>query len=165
MVGYPTRLRAVQHTDPLREPTRLHQLRGIVVRGLLVALFASAAIGSCWQLWAGVALYVVPQLLTLVEDHLPNLTELHRRLPRGIVEFFLLLVVGLILARLISDAYDDDRTKALRDGFLLLATPSFVLTMLGILGRTSPAPPWSWPRQLAGAVIVGATVLVAFLVF
>lgn len=159
--GYPARLRAVQYVEPFPEPSAMHQLRGILVRGALMGLFASAVIGNCWQLWTGIALYVVPQLATLVEDGLPNLAALHRRLPRGIVEILLMLVVGAVLARMIDSTYSNEPSRALRDGFLLLALPGFILTTLGILGRQSPSPPWTWPRQLAGAVIVVVTVVLA----
>jgi|GEM_PF-4921707 len=160
--GYPSRLRAVQPLRPLASPTRPHRLRATVIGGVLVLLFAHGVIGSCWQLWVGTAMCVVPGIVAAFDDRLPNVVELHRRLPRGIIRLFIVLVVGLLLAHVLADALHEQPARALRDGFVVLALLPFVLRCLDIIGRHSPAPPWTWPRQLAGAGIVAATVWVAF---
>jgi len=160
--GYPSRLRAVQPLRPLASPARPHRLRATVIGGLLVLVFAHGVIGSCWQLWVGTAMCIVPGVVAAFDDRLPNFVEVHRRLPRGVIRLSLVLVVGLLFAHLLADALHDQPTRAVRDGFVVLAFLPFVLRCLDIVGRHSPAPPWTWPRQLAGAGIVAATIWVAF---
>lgn len=160
--GYPSRLRAVQPLRPLSEPTRAHRLRAAVIGALMVLVFAAGVIGNCWQLWVGTAMCLIPGIVSAFDDRLPNVAELHRRLPRGIIRVFMVLVVGLLLAHALAEALHDQPMRALRDGFVVLALLPFALRCLDLIGRNSPAPPWTWPRQLAGAAIVAATIWVAF---
>ncbi len=159
--GYPLRLDAVEATS-MHEPTLGHQLRGIVIRAALVAFFAGAVIGPCWQLWVGVAIFAVPQLLALAGDLVPDVKRLAGLLPRGVVAVLVLVVVGLVMANLIDSRFDGSERDALRAGFVLLAIPGAALEVLGIVGGDRGEPRWTWPRQLMGAVVVVVTtVLVA----
>ena len=91
--GYPRRLAAVEAART-GEPAAFHHLRGLVVRSALLAFFAGAFLGNCWQLWAGVAIFALPQLLALVGDRIPDFERVAPAVPRGVTQVLVLVLVG-----------------------------------------------------------------------
>ena len=158
--GYPRRLSVVHAATVPVEPSLLVQLRGVVVRSAFLAFFAWAFIGSCWQLWVGVAVFALPYALALVHQRIPDARPLAITVPRGVVETLVLVVIGTALAYWIDAGADSDATGSLRNGFVLLAVPASAIGVLGVLGGEPPAQKWTWPRQLLGAAVVAATLLV-----
>jgi hypothetical protein len=77
-----------------------------------------------------------------------------------VVETLVLVVVGTALAYWIDAASGDDPTGALRNGFVILAVPAAAIGVFGVVGGEPPAQRWTWPRQLGGAAVVMAAVLV-----
>ena len=123
-------------------------------------IVAWAFLGSCWQLWVGVAVFALPYLLSLVHELVPDLRPLQVTLPRGVVETLVLVVVGGVLAYWIDGSAGGNTTQALRNGFVILAVPASAIGVLEVLGGEPPPQRWTWARQLAGAAVVVATVLV-----
>jgi hypothetical protein len=158
--GYPQRLSVVHAAHVPVEPTFLVQLRGVVVRSAFLAFFAWAFIGSCWQLWVGVAVFALPYVLALVHQRIPDARPLAITVPRGVVETLVLVVVGTALAYWINADAGSDPTSALRNGFVILAVPASAIGVLGVLGGEPPAQKWTWPRQLLGAAVVAVTLVV-----
>jgi hypothetical protein len=158
--GYPQRLGVVHRGLPPTEPSFLVQLRGVLVRSGFLAFFAWAFLGSCWQLWAGVAVFTLPYALALVHQRIPDARPVALTVPRGVVETLVLVLVGTALAYWIDAGAGDDPTRALRTGFVVLAVPAAVIGVLGVLGGEPPAQRWTWPRQLAGAAVVALSVAV-----
>ena len=161
--AYPRRLDTVHHQETPTEPSLLVQLRGVLVRSGFLAFFAWAFLGSCWQLWVGVAIFALPYALALVHARIPDAKPLALTIPRGVVETLVLVVVGTALAYWIDGTSEQDTVDALRNGFVILAVPASAIGVLGVIGGEPPAQPWTWPRQLAGAAVVVATVLVVLL--
>ncbi|MQA14852.1 MAG: hypothetical protein GEV09_11955 [Pseudonocardiaceae bacterium] len=158
--AYPARVRAVLHPGLPPEPTRLHDLRGVAARTVLVALVAVAFTGNCWQLWVGLALYATPQVVAFARDRIPQSPRISRLLPRGVLLVFLLISWGLIVAAFLVAATDDVTTR-LQFGFLLYTLALFVHKSLLLFGREAPWRPWSTRRELAGALLViASTILV-----
>ena len=163
--AYPRRLSVVQARTAPPEPSFLVQLRGVVVRSAFLAFFAWAFIGSCWQLWVGVAIFSLPYVLALVHQQIPDARPLAFTVPRGVVETLVLVVVGGALAFWVNAGVGDDagRSEALqglRNGFVVLAVPASAIGVLGVLGGEPPEQRWTWPRQLLGAAVVAVTLLV-----
>lgn len=156
--AYPARIRAVLPPGTPPEPTRLHDLRGVAARTVLVALVAVAYTGNCWQLWVGLALYATPQVVALARDRIPQCPWISRLLPRGVLLVFLLISWGLIVAAGLVAVIDDETTR-LQFGFLLFTLPLFVHQGLLLVAREAPWRPWSWRRELAGALLVIASVV------
>ncbi len=154
--AYPARTRAVLHPGMPPEPTRLHDLRGVAARTVLVALVAVAYIGNCWQLWVGLALYATPQVVALARDRIPQCPRISRLIPRGVLLVFLLISWGLIVAACLVAATDDVTTR-LQLGFVLYTLPLFVHQSLLLVAREAPWRPWSKRRELAGALLVIAS--------
>lgn len=158
--AYPRRLATVHHDAEPTDPSLLVQLRGVVVRAGFLAFFAWAFLGSCWQLWAGVAVFALPYALALVHEHVPDARPIALTVPRGVVETLVLVVAGTALAYWIDGSASESSMTALRNGFVILAVPASVLGVLGVVGGEPPAQTWTWPRQLAGAAVVAVTLLV-----
>ena len=160
--GYPRRLAAVEAVSS-GEPATFHHLRGLVVRSALLAFFAGAFLGNCWQLWAGVAIFALPQLVALVGDRIPDFARVARAVPRGVTQVLVLVLAGTAIAYLLDarggDGGDAD-LQVIRTGFVLLAVPAATIELLALLGGDQPARRWTWWRQLAGAGVVVVTVVV-----
>jgi len=160
--AYPRRLAAVEAVS-VGEPATIHHLRGLVVRAALLAFFAGAFLGNCWQLWAGVTIFALPQLLALVGDRVPDLARLAPAVPRGVTQILILVLVGTAIAYVLDSQAGDGGSaerEAIRTGFVLLAIPAAALELLALLGGDGPARRWTWPRQLAGAGVVVLTAVV-----
>lgn len=157
--GYPARLQAVHdHAEPAA-PTTVTQVRGIVLRTTLMVLFAWAFIGHSWHLWVGVGLFLLPQVVDLLADRIPDVAPLRFVVPRGVVEVMVMVVIGSAIAYTI-DAWEGRRElDALRIGFVALAVPGAVMSVLAAVGGEPPAQRWTWSRQLAGAAVVAFTVI------
>ncbi len=161
---YPRRLRAVQEVDELPAPTTFQQVRGLLFRAGLLAFFAGAFLGSCWQLWVGVAIFSIPQVMQLLEGRIPDIKALASAVPRGVVQILVLVGVGAAIAYFVDAHGSKDELTAIRQGFVLLTIPAAALEILSVFGGETPKVKWTWPKQLAGAAVVAVTAaLVLFL--
>jgi hypothetical protein len=152
---YPLRLSAVEARLPYAGTTQ--RLFATGLRTGLFVFVSVAFIGSCWQLWVGAALFLVPQVLSIHERSFPSSDWLHAMLPRGIVKVLVMLLVGSLFARLVFSILTDPDSM-LRNGFVLLTIPGLVLSLLGLFGHDGPDPAWTWPRQAVGAMVLTAAV-------
>ncbi|MGH3458893.1 hypothetical protein [Aeromicrobium sp.] len=159
--GYPRRLAAVEAVG-VGEPATIHHLRGLAVRAALLAFFVGAFIGNCWQLWAGVTIFALPQLLALFGDRIPDLTRLAPAVPRGVTQVLVLVLVGTAIAYVLDSRAGNGSAEreAIRNGFVLLSIPAATLEIVALLGGVEPAARWTWRRQLAGAAVVVVTTVV-----
>ena len=166
--AYPRRLRAVHDPRALGvEPSVAVQARVLAVRVAGLVFVAWALLGGSWQLGAMVAVFALPQVLALTEPwwrRTPGAARAGWAVPSGVTQTLLLVAVGVALAYLIEAHAGADRVDALRTGVVLLALPASVLGVLEALAPERPEPPWTWPRQLAGAAVVLATVLLVLVV-
>ena len=149
----PAQLRAMTAKD-LHEPTASQVVLSSIVRTALFVFVAEVFIGNNWALWAGAVLYLVPKLVPLVQDSLPNVPSLHRYMPRGLLKIVLLLVLakwwGGVLTSNISNA-----DQMVRIGFVFMGTPGLVATIFGWFGRSSTQK-WeqNWVTRIAGLVLL-----------
>jgi hypothetical protein len=152
---YPRRLDATEPGD-LPEPGSLQRQAASFVRAAIFAFFAYVAVGTGWQLWAGVAMFLMPQLLAVHEDRLPNSRRLHRRLPKGLVALVLMLLVASAVEALLLSSMDESGGTFLANSFVVLAIPGFVLALLDVVGRDGDEPSIGWGKRIAG---IGVLVL------
>lgn len=152
---YPLRLGAVA-TGKLPFAGPRQRLFATGIRTVLFVFLAYAFIGNCWQLWVGVVLFFVPQVLSIYERSFPNSERLNAILPEGIVKVLVMLVVGVIFGRLVFSILDDP-DSILRNGFILFSLPGLALSLIGLFGHDGPDRKWTWPRQAIGVVILAVT--------
>jgi hypothetical protein len=158
--AYPQRLQQVEGEDP-PQPLLVSVVLGAFIRTAVFGFIGYAFIGSCWQLWLGIGLFLIPQLIDHLRERFRNIGLVQRILPRGIVEIFILVVTCTLIARYAMNQTPDEFT-GLRMAFLLIAIPP---ALLGVLRAFAEDPDESgdttWPREFLGALIVVVTAVLA----
>jgi hypothetical protein len=157
---YPERLQRVQPPGKLPFASRLQQLLSIGARTGVFVFFAIAYLGDCWQLWVGATLFVVPSVVGVYQDKLPNSERLYRVLPGGILKTVIMLFVGqwyfLVFKSHVSPAH------LLADGFVFLSLPGLALTFAGLIGRDGDDRNEGWGHQLAGVLVLATGIAFVF---
>ncbi|CAB4640828.1 unannotated protein [freshwater metagenome] len=152
-VFVPSQLRAMTVTD-LCEPTVRQVVFSSFVRTAIFVFVAEVFIGNNWALWVGAILYLVPKLVPLMQDSLPNVPSLHIFMPRGLLKIVVLLLIakwwGGLLTSNISNA-----DQMVRIGFVFMGVPSLIATICGWFGRSSTHQ-WkqTWLTRIAGLVLL-----------
>jgi hypothetical protein len=161
MSAYPQRLQQVEGEDP-PQPLLASVIAGAFIRTAAFGFIGYAFIGSCWQLWLGVALFLIPQLIDHLRERFRNIGFVQRILPRGIVEIFILVVACTLAARF-AMGRSADELSGVRLAFLLIAVPPALLGVLRVVGEdpddSERKTPWS--REFLGAIIVVVTAVLA----
>ncbi|MET3961914.1 hypothetical protein ABIE44_001848 [Marmoricola sp. OAE513] len=160
-VAYPERLRATEVFEDMPEPRTSALVLGFLVRTALFALVGIAVIGSCWQLWVGVLLFAVPDLLAAVRSRSALAPTLRSGLPAGLTQVLVLVVwCSLVVAFAISKA-DGDLNK-LKAAFVAAAVlPAIFASVQVFADDDQPRPATTWRLQLVGVAIVVATAALA----
>lgn len=156
--AYPSRLHTLA-IDTLEAPSTRRKLLTIAERVVLFLLASYRFVGGSWHLWAGAALYAVPQLLPLVDSRFPESERLFRILPRGLLKSVFMLLVGTLWGRAVATQFDGG--DLLRAAFVALPLPGLIMSILALIGRDGPRPTLGWWHRLGGAVIFVAGVLLA----
>ena len=107
------------------------------------------------DLFQGVrTLYLLPKLVSIVDDYFPNVESLHRYMPRGILKVTFMMLVARWWGQLLTSNIDDAH-KMLTFGFVFLSMPGFFTTVLGWFGRSSRQP-WrqNWFTRLGGLAVL-----------
>ena len=158
-VWWPERLRQTEIQEDLPEPSTLAILSGIVIRSAVFAFLGHAFIGSCWQWFAGVVLFALPDLLLVARDWFGLKWNIKVPLPSGLTEIFLIVVSCILLVTVFIGGADDQQT-ALRYAFLAAALVPAVLGGARVFRTSKKEREGStWDLQLAGAGILLTTVI------
>jgi hypothetical protein len=150
---YPWRLNKAEPGD-LPEPGALQRLGATALRTAIFVFFAYVVVGTSWQLFVGAALFVIPQVLAVYEEHVPNSPGLFRTLPKGLVELVLMLFVGSVAGALLISAMDENAETFAANSFAILSLPGFVLSLLQLFGREGDEPRIGWGKRIAGVGLV-----------
>jgi hypothetical protein len=154
---YPRRLARVQPRD-LPPPRRLQRLASAAGRAAVFVFVATVVVGSAWQLWVGAALFVVPEVLSVYRDRLPQFAWLSRVRPRGLAEVVVVLLVTTAIGALLLSSDYDPRT-IVPNGFVILSLPGFILSMLGLFTLDDERP-LGWRHRLAGVPLLALAVAI-----
>lgn len=157
---YPLRLQSVEALGDLPEPTLLASLSGIAIRTALFAFIGYSFIGASWHWWAGVAFYVVPQVLSVLGAEFDRIDALQKLLPRGITAVFVLLLVAALVIHVATSRTSSD-LETMRWVFMLLALPPAVLGVLEAFAPDSDQET-SWTREFLGLGVVVGSAYLAF---
>ncbi len=157
---YPLRV-TVAHPEELADPPALQRLLATAWRTSVFLFLAYVVVGTSWQLWVGTALFVIPQILSIYEDRLPNSPSLYRVLPKGLVELVLMLLVGAAVGALLLSSMNEKAPDFLATTFVLLALPGFALSLVALFARDGDEPRIGWGKRLAGVGLVVLGVLLA----
>jgi hypothetical protein len=116
-------------------------------------------IGNNWALWLGGVIYLVPKLVGLVSDKLPDFKPVHRFLPRGIFKVVLMLFVAKWWGGLIANQVDNP-ADMIKIGFVALGVPGLTLTAIGWFARSSR----KWPSTILTKLLGTALLIIGVLV-
>jgi hypothetical protein len=112
----------------------VQKLRAIVFKVLIMILLTLPYIGWNIYLATGVAIFLMPQLLGLIDAHLPNWSWLAQISPRGVFKVVLLGIIGIIVGAQIVNMNPDFSAKELvLYSFVVLPIPAFVFAILDAL--------------------------------
>jgi hypothetical protein len=131
--AFPDRLNRI-HPDEVPSPHMVQRFVAIVLRGVAFYFVAGALVGNTWHLAVGTALFVIPSLVSLWEDHLPNAPWLYQLLPAGLPGLALSLFVATSTVRILTDVLGATPDLA-RISFVLIPVPGVILSLLGTVGR------------------------------
>jgi hypothetical protein len=156
----PSRLREFSPTS-LRDASTTQIVISSLLRTAAYVFVASVFIGNNWALWVGGAVYLIPKLVALVDDALPNFSIVHRYVPRGILKVVLMLFVARWWGDILGSRITDPE-QMIKVGFVLLGLPGIVLTVLGWFARSSRPWPSTWFTRLSGMLVLIIGILVVF---
>lgn len=148
---YPQRCAAVVSPEPIA-PTVTWRIAALMVRTTITILVLSAFIGMNWFTVVLALLLTAPMVLRVWVHRLPNMPNLRRWTPRGLVKLFVMTIVGVYLATWIFKS--PLTTPWLPAAMGLLMVPSAIVSIIDTFARSGGD--WEigvWPKRLSGMVI------------
>ena len=156
---YPRRLSQLEPAE-IPEPPVAQQLVSIAARCAVFVFVCEAFMGTCWQLWAGTVMFAIPHLVQIRASAIPNSPALFRLAPTRVVAIVGMLALGALCAVVAGDLFDEP-ADLVRNSFVLLSIPGFVLGILEDIGREGQPRVRTWPLRIAGSFVVVAGVYLA----
>jgi hypothetical protein len=149
---FPQRLKMVHREREHCEAMPL-QVRGLVISTAIFVLIAIAYVGSTWQLWLGLVLFVIPSLLSMYSDKMPGVPRLAGLLPRGLLKTVVMLFVCSVCG-LVADNALKGSTQLLGDAFVLLSLPGLTYSILKFVAGGPEKRPMTWTGRFAGMAVL-----------
>jgi hypothetical protein len=144
----------------LNEHNPNFRLIGWFVKGLLFLFFAVSFLGVTWQLWVGLTYLILPSLIKVIKEKLPNSSALFQILPVGIPALVFMTLLGRFYSTYIH-SLNLDPASASRTMFVLAPIPGFVIGLLKFFGR-EPKPGdkrWYMRSNMTTIYRVGGVIL------
>jgi hypothetical protein len=140
----------------LASPGRTVSFASIVFKSLIFIFIAIPFFGLSIITISAALVLALPQVLKLWEDNLPNWQAIHKWLPRGLLRFSLLLVLGIFLSRwLLGSEPSDD---VIRNTFVWLLLPASVVGVIELVGRSGGDWNNIWIKWASGAAVWSFTI-------
>lgn len=147
---YPERSKAVQPAK-LVSPNRWWTSMSIVLRTVVFVFVAAPFFGLTATIIVAGLMQALPNVLKMWEDDLPNSPWLNKWLPRGLLRFFLLLLLGAYLSAVLIGR--DGGDAAVRSTLLWMLLPAMVVGIVELFGRSGGTWPDNTAKRLAGAAV------------
>ena len=157
------RLSFVQRTD-LPEIPKVQIVVSSLVRAVVFAFVAYTFVGNTVALWIATILFVIPKLVTTVVDHFPNLSTIHRFLPRDILKTVVMLFVATWWSKAIADPTMSAR-ETIEHTMIFAGLPGFAFGILAWFGRSGGNWPSTRATRVAGVLVtvLGVAIVLGFL--
>lgn len=154
---WPERLRFTEGDGTLPPPSSTAIVAGAVVRIALFAFAGHVLVGTCWQWWAGVALFALPDLLALADVTFGWKWSHKGRVPTGLTAIVAAVIAGALLTMAaVSGAASD--AEALRWAFAAVGVFPAVLGIAETFDGSERKVASTWRLQIAGIVVVGIAI-------
>jgi hypothetical protein len=134
--GYPHRIKKL--SVQLKPRGIVQRIRGIIFKLLILVILAQPYIGWNRYLAAGIAIFLIPQLLGFIDHKLPYWKTLGQISPRGVFKLVLLGLVGVIIGSRITNSQLSAKETVLVS-FVIMPIPGFIYSVLDSL---SGKPIW-----------------------
>jgi hypothetical protein len=140
---------------------------GAAMQVVVFALVAQPFIGWKIEFWIGVAIFLVPILLTLASDHFPKSKVLDRWLPIGIVELLIVTMSGIFLARVLNSEIANSE-KLILLSFVILSLPAMLIKLLSMFAG-GYVPTWKLTSggkaiyRIGGVLALGLLLYIIFI--
>jgi hypothetical protein len=124
MRGLPSRLAAVAHEGGLESET-LQIGISLVIQIALFCFIAVSYMGWTWGLYVGCAVFFAPLIPWLFADRIPKSKLVTRWKPRGLINWSVIIVFGVVLSRLLEHlVHSASLVETL--GFIILPLPILI---------------------------------------
>ncbi|MCW2855705.1 MAG: hypothetical protein JWR52_1320 [Marmoricola sp.] len=158
---YPERLRHTSVPEEMPEPALSAEIAGIAVRVAVFAFLGHVLIGGCWQWYAGVLLFALPDLMGQVRYRTGFTLPAKVPFPTGITQILALVIGGTVLVA-IAISGSSSHLTVLRIAFVAAGLAPAVLGSLQTFrDEEHPRPATSWELQFAGAGVLVISLILA----
>jgi hypothetical protein len=131
--GYPYRIQKL--SVQLKPRGVVQRIRAVLFKLLILLVLAVPYIGWNRYLAAGVAIFIIPQLLGFIDHKLPNWKSLAQIVPRGVFKLVLLGIIGLIVGSRITHAELSAKETVLIS-FVIMPIPGFIYSVFDSFSGT-----------------------------
>ena len=116
------------------------------VRAGLFVFFMIGFFGLTWQIFAAVAILVVPSILKRFDSNLPNVPLLFQLIPGGVPSIVVMAFVGFVFSNWVNTLplLAEDKTKTI---VIITSIPGLVIGLLKLFGRSAKPGDSRWYRR------------------
>ena len=116
------------------------------VRAGLFIFFMFGFFGFTWQIFAAVAILVVPSILKRFDSKLPNIPVLFQIIPGGIPSIVVMSFIGFTFSNWVNTLplLAEDKTKTI---VIITSIPGLVIGLLKLFGRSAKPGDSRWYRR------------------
>jgi hypothetical protein len=116
------------------------------VRAGLFIFFMIGFFGLTWQIFAAVAILVVPSILKRFDSNLPNVPLLFQLIPGGIPSIVVMSFVGFMFSNWVNTLplLAEEKTKTI---VIITSIPGLVIGLLKLFGRSAKPGDSRWYRR------------------
>jgi hypothetical protein len=154
---FPARLNRINPSE-LPEPPMVQKLFKLVVAYGIWVLVTGAIIGPVWQSWIGSIFFLLPAVIGLFADRLPNVPFLWRILPQGVPGLAFGVVLSTVVALLLLSTLGANPDSAAWI-IVLLPLPSLALGIMGMFGQHGTAGEVRLSQRSAWLFRIGGVVM------
>lgn len=144
----------------VRNMDSYYQVISVAVKVLIYLFFMYGFLQYSWQGFLAVAFLVLPQIIRIYADKLPNFPTLFQIIPGGVPGVVFTALLGLSVSNWVNSLplVAEDKSRTI---FVLVAIPGFILSLLKILGRAPKPGDIRWYRRprYTGLYRVGGVVM------
>lgn len=123
-----------------------HHIYVMIFRAVLFNVTAELFIGNSIELWFGTLLFIVPSIIEVYAEHMPQSQFMGRLLPTGAVKTIVMIVIGTYFANVLGREIKDPQTY-LRSAFVVLMIPTVLIGAMYALA-SSERDSSSWQKSV-----------------
>ena len=122
------------------------QLVSISIKTCIYIFFMYGFLQYSWQGFVAIAFLIVPQVIKIYLDKLPNFPLLFQIIPGGVPGIVFTAILGLTVSNWVNTLplVTEDKSRTI---FILVGIPGFILSLLKILGRSPKKGDVRWYRR------------------